>query len=104
MIAGPTRIVADRAPEALSRIAIHLPPWHAQALLGPSDVVLAALFVAGASRVGLSPLAAALGVGTGLVVATGAALGTGATLPVVPFMAAGLLWAGLGGAVFRRRA
>ena len=91
VIAGPTRTVVDEAPEAFERIALHLPPWDAQALLGPVDVAFLALFVAGAARVGLRTGATAVAAATGLVIAAGAALGTGAGLPAIPFMAAGLL-------------
>lgn len=89
--AGPSRSIAEDGSEAFERVAIHLPPWDADALLGPVDVVFIGLFAAGAARVGARPAAVAIASATGLAVAVGAALGTGAGLPAIPFMAAGLL-------------
>jgi hypothetical protein len=89
--AGPSRSVVESGSEAFERLAIHLPPWDAQALLGLVDVVFLGLFVAGAARVGARPLPVGVAAATGLVVAVGAALGTGAGLPGIPFMTVGLL-------------
>ena len=88
---GPSRSVVEDGSDAFERLAIHLPPWDAQALLGLVDVVFLGLFVAGAARVGMRPVTTAVAAGTGLVVAIGVALGTGAGLPAIPFMTAGLL-------------
>jgi hypothetical protein len=89
--AGPSRSVVEDGSDAFERVALHLPPWDAQALLGPIDVVFLGLFVAGAARVGMRAGVTAVAVTTGLVIAIGVALGTGAGLPAIPFMAAGLL-------------
>ena len=89
--AGPSRSIVEDGSDSFERIAIHLPPWDTQALLGPVDIVFLGLFVAGAARVGLRTGATALAVTTGLVIAVGAALGTDAGLPAIPFMAAGLI-------------
>jgi hypothetical protein len=89
--AGPSRSVVEDGSEAFERLAIHLPPWDAAALLGPVDAVFLGLFVAGAARVGMDLATTAVAVTTGLVVAVGVALGTGAGLPAIPFMTAGLL-------------
>jgi len=91
--AGPSRIIVDDGSDAFERVALHLPPWDAQALLGPVDVVFLGLFAFGAARVGMRAGAAAVGTLTGLVIAVGAALGADAGLPAIPFMAAGLLLA-----------
>ena len=66
---GPSRSVVEDGSEAFERLAIHLPPWDARALVGLVDVVFLGLFVAGAARVGLRPLATAVGTVTGLVIA-----------------------------------
>ena len=89
--AGPSRSVVEDGSEAFERLAIHLPPWDAAALLGLVDAVFLGLFVAGAARVGMDTVTTAVAVVTGLVVAVGVALGTGAGLPAIPFMTAGLL-------------
>ena len=89
--AGPSRSIVEDGSDSFERIALHLPPWDAQALLGPVDVVFLALFIAGAAKVGLRTGATAVAVVTGLVIAVGVALGTDAGLPAIPFMAAGLL-------------
>jgi hypothetical protein len=94
---GPSRSVVEDGSEAFERLAIHLPPWDARALVGLVDVVFLGLFVAGAARVGLRPLATAVGTVTGLVIAVGIALGTGVGLPAIPFMTAGLLAAAASG-------
>jgi hypothetical protein len=91
--AGPSRSIVRDGSDAFERVALHLPPWGAQALLGPVDVVFLGLFVAGAARVGMDVVTAAVAVTTGLVVAVGVALGADAGLPAIPFMAAGLLTA-----------
>ena len=88
---GPSRSVVEDGSEAFERLAIHLPPWDAAALLGLVDAVFLGLFVAGAARVGMDVVTTAVAVMTGLVVAVGVALGTGAGLPAIPFMTAGLL-------------
>ena len=89
--AGPSRSIVEDGSDSFERIALHLPPWDTQALLGPVDIVFLGLFVAGAARVGLRTAATAVAVTTGLVIAVGAALGTDAGLPAIPFMAAGLI-------------
>jgi hypothetical protein len=99
--AGPSRSVVEDGSDAFERLAIHLPPWDAAALLGPVDAVFLGLFVAGAARVGMDVVATAVAVTTGLVMAVGVALGTGAGLPAIPFMTAGLLAAA---ALGRKRA
>ena len=91
VVAGPSRSVVEDGSETFERLAIHLPPWDAQALMGPVDVVFLGLFVAGAARVGVGAATTAVAVTTGLAVAVGVALGTGAGLPAIPFLAAGLL-------------
>jgi hypothetical protein len=89
--AGPSRSIAQDGSGAFERVALHLPPWDAQALMGPVDAVFLGLFVAGAARVGLRAGATAVAVVTGLVIGVGVALGTGEGLPAIPFMTAGLL-------------
>ena len=89
--AGPSRSIVEDGSGAFERVAIHLPPWDTQALLGPVDIVFLGLFVACAARVGMRTGATAVATLTGLVIAVGAALGTGAGLPAIPFMAAGLI-------------
>jgi hypothetical protein len=89
--AGPSRSIVEDGSDSFERIALHLPPWDAQALLGPVDVVFLALFIVGAARVGLRTGATAVAVVTGLVIAVGVALGADAGLPAIPFMVAGLL-------------
>jgi hypothetical protein len=89
--AGPSRSIVEDGSDAFERVALHLPPWDAQALLGPVDVVFLGLFVFGAARVGMRAGAVALATVTGLVIGVGAALGTDAGLPAIPFMAAGLV-------------
>jgi hypothetical protein len=91
VVLGPSRSVVEDGSEAFERLAIHLPPWDATALLGLVDAVFLGLFVAGAARVGMDTVTTAVAVTTGLVVAVGVALGTGAGLPAIPFMTAGLL-------------
>ena len=89
--AGPSRSIVEDGSGAFERVALHLPPWDAQALVGPVDVVFLGLFVAGAARVGMRAGAVAIATVTGLAIGVGAALGTGAGLPAIPFMAAGLV-------------
>ncbi|HET6689494.1 MAG TPA: hypothetical protein VFG74_01395 [Miltoncostaeaceae bacterium] len=89
--AGPSRSIVEDGSDAFERVALHLPPWDAQALLGPVDVVFLGLFAFGASRVGMRTGLVAIATLTGLVIGVGAALGADAALPAIPFMAAGLL-------------
>ncbi|MGE0028849.1 MAG: hypothetical protein AB7O78_09745 [Thermoleophilia bacterium] len=89
--AGPSRSIVEDGSDAFGRVALHLPPWDAQALLGPVDAVFLGLFVFGAARVGMHTGAVAVATVTGLVIGVGVALGTGAGLPAIPFMAAGLV-------------
>ncbi|HTI34884.1 MAG TPA: hypothetical protein VL422_14490 [Miltoncostaea sp.] len=89
--AGPSRSIVEDGSSAFERVALHLPPWDTQALLGPVDVVFLGLFAFGAARVGMRTAPVTIGVLTGLAVGVGVALGTGAGLPAIPFMAAGLL-------------
>ena len=86
--------MVEDGSEAFERLAIHLPPWDAAALLGLVNAVFLGLFVAGAARVGMDVVTTAVAVTTGLVVAVGVALGTGAGVPAIPFMTAGLLRGG----------
>ena len=58
--AGPSRSIVEDGSGAFERVALHLPPWDAQALLGPVDVVFLGLFVAGAARVGMRAGAVAI--------------------------------------------
>jgi hypothetical protein len=88
--AGPSRSIVEHGSDAFERVALHLPPWDAQALLGPVDVVFLGLFVFGAARVGMHAGAVAVATVTGLAIGVGVALGTGAGLPAIPFMAGGL--------------
>ncbi len=89
--AGPSRSIVEDGSDAFERVALHLPPWDAQALLGPVDMVFLGLFVFGAARVGMRAGAVAIATVTGLVIGVGAALGADAGLPAIPFMAAGLI-------------
>lgn len=91
VVAGPSRSIVEDGSDAFERVAPHLPPWDAQALLGPVDVVFLGLFAFGAARVGMNAVAVAVALVTGLVIGVGVALGTGAGLPAIPFMAAGLV-------------
>jgi hypothetical protein len=95
--AGPSRSIVEDGSDAFERVALHLPPWDAQALLGPVDVVFLGLFVFGAARVGMRAGAVAIATLTGLVIGVGVALGAGAALPAIPFMTAGLLVAAASG-------
>ena len=91
--AGPSRSIVEDGSGAFERVALHLPPWDAQALLGAVDVVFLGLFAFGAARVGMRAVPVTIGVLTGLAIGVGVALGTDAGLPAIPFMAAGLLLA-----------
>jgi hypothetical protein len=93
VLAGPTKVLGEDAPGALSATALHLPAWGegGTILVGLVDAVFLALFTAGAVRLGLRPLPSLVALVAALAVSAIAAAALDRALPAVPLMAIALI-------------